>query len=59
MVIFGKPKNESNYICVNSDGCIKLHELGFFPVYRFEGFIYFTKTKEILKTIEELKVKSF
>lgn len=59
MVIFGKPKNPSFYICVDSDGCIKLHELGFSPVYRFEGFIYFTKTKEILKMIEELKIKLF
>ena len=58
MVIYGKPKNKLNYVCVDSDGCIVLHELGFFPVYRFEKKIYFTKTDEILKTIEELKIKS-
>ena len=31
MVIFGKPKNESNYVCVDSDGCRVLHEIGFQP----------------------------
>lgn len=58
MVIFGKPKNESNYICVNSDGCIKLHELGFFPVYRFGGNIYFTKTDKIVEVIKQWNLKT-
>lgn len=59
MVIFGKPKNQSFYICVDSEVGLTMQELGFSPVYRFEGFIYFTKTKEILKMIEELKIKLF
>lgn len=58
MVMLGKPKNKDNYICVDSDGCKILHELGFQPVYRFIGEIYFTKTDTILKTIKELKIKS-
>lgn len=58
MIIFGKPKNESNYVCVNSDGCIKLHELGFFPVYRFLGDIYFTKTDKIVEVIKQWNLKT-
>lgn len=58
MVIYGKPKNKLNYVCVDSDGCKVLHELGFQPCYRFMGEIYFTKTDTILKTIKELKIKS-
>ena len=58
MVIFGKPKNESNYVCVNSDSCIKLHELGFQPVYRFLGEIYFTKTDKIVEVIKQWNLKT-
>lgn len=52
MVIFGKPRNTLNYVCVNSDMCKVLHELGYYPVYRFKGEIYFTKTEEIVEVIK-------
>ena len=52
MVIFGRPKNPSFFVCVDSDGCKILHELGFFPVYRDKGDIYFTKTEEIVEVIK-------
>ena len=58
MVIFGKPKNPSFYICVDSDGCVRLHELGFQPVYRFLGEIYFTKTDEIVEVIKQWNLKT-
>ena len=58
MVIFGKPKNESNYICVDSDVCIILHELGFQPVYRWKNGIYFTKTNEIVEVIKQCSLKT-
>jgi len=57
MVMLGKPKNKDNYICVDSDGCKILHELGFQPVYRFIGEIYFTKTDTILKVVEKCNLK--
>ena len=59
MVIYGKPKNKLNYVCVDSDGCKVLHELGFFPCYRFDGGVYFTKTDEIVEVIKtwNLKIK--
>ena len=53
MVIYGKPKNKLNYVCVDSDGCKVLHELGFQPCYRFMGEIYFTKTDEISEVIKK------
>ena len=53
MVIFGRPKNKLNYVCVDSDGCKVLHELGFQPCYRFMGEIYFTKTDEISEVIKK------
>ena len=53
MVIFGRPKNKSSYVCVDSDGCVVLHELGFQPCYRFMGEIYFTKTDEISEVIKK------
>ena len=53
MVIYGKPKNKLNYVCVDSDGCVVLHELGFQPCYRFMGEIYFTKTDEISEVIKK------
>jgi len=55
--MLGKPKNKDNYICVDSDGCKILHELGFQPVYRFIGEIYFTKTDTILKVVEKCNLK--
>ena len=58
MVIFGKPKNESMYVCVDSDGCTVLHELGFQPCYRFGGKIYFTKTDEIVEVIKQWNLKT-
>ena len=58
MVIYGKPKNKLNYVCVDSDGCKILHELGFFPVYRFDGGIYFTKTDEIMEVIKKCNLKT-
>ena len=58
MVIYGKPKNKLDYICVNSELSKYLHGIGFQPVYRWQGEIYYAKSKEILKTIEDLKNKS-
>jgi hypothetical protein len=58
MIIFGKPKNELNYICVDSEGCIVLHELGFQPVYRWMSKIYFTKTNEIVEVIKQCNLKT-
>jgi len=58
MIIFGKPKNKSMYICVNSDVCVVLHELGFFPIYRDMGDLYFTKTNEIVEVIKRCNLKT-
>lgn len=57
MVMLGKPKNKDNYICVDSEDSIVLHKLGYFPVYRFIGEIYFTKTDTILKVVEKCNLK--
>ena len=58
MVIFGKPKNQSNYVCVDSDGCRILHEIGFQPTYRWMNNIYFTKTDEIVEVIKQWNLKT-
>lgn len=58
MVMLGKPKNKDNYICVDSDGCKTLHELGFQPVYRWKNRIYFTKTNEIVEVIKQCSLKT-
>lgn len=48
-MILGKPKDEENYICVNSKIAVNLHKVGFIPLYRAfnEDKIYFAKTEEI------------
>lgn len=58
MVIFGKPKNPSFYICVDSEAGLTLQELGFFPAYRNKGDIYFTKTDEIVEVIKTWNLKT-
>ena len=58
MVIFGRPKNKSSYVCVDSECCVVLHELGFQPCYRFMGGIYFTKTDEIMEVIKKCNLKT-
>lgn len=58
MVIFGKPNNPSFYICVDSEVGLTLQELGFFPVYRNKGDIYFTKTDEIVEVIKTWNLKT-
>lgn len=58
MVIFGKPKNQSFYICVDSEVGLTLQELGFSPVYRNKGDIYFTKTDEIVEVIKTWNLKT-
>lgn len=58
MVILGIPKHIKAYMCVDSDGCKRLHELGFQPVYRWMGKIYFTKTNEIVEVIKNCNLKT-
>lgn len=55
MLIIGKPIEEENYICVNSERASVLHKLGFVPIYRDIKFnnIYFVKNENIVKVVEE------
>lgn len=57
MVIIGEPKNKLNYISVDSDGCKILHELGFQPIYRWSGYMFFTKSDEILEVCKKCNLK--
>lgn len=55
MIILGEPKDIENYISIDSDRGKILHELGFVPIYKNpkNGNMYFIKTGEILKVVEE------
>ena len=57
MVIMCKPKNETNYISVDSEGCKILHKLGFQPIYKWNGNIYFTKSDEIVEVIKNCNLR--
>lgn len=52
----GIPKNIDNFICVTSEISLKLHKLGFIPMYREIGFdkIYFLKNEEIIEEVKKL-----
>jgi hypothetical protein len=51
MVIFGKPKNINDFICVNGGLVKKLHSLGFQPIYRYFNDVYFIKNKEVEEVV--------
>lgn len=55
MIIFGEPKYPEQYLSIDADRGKILHELGFIPVYKStkNGNLYFIKTDEILKVVEE------
>ena len=55
-MILGNPKDEENYICVDSKMAVKLHKVGFIPVARAfnEDKIYFVKTEEICDFLKYL-----
>ena len=55
MIILGEPKNPELYLSIDADRGKLLHELGFIPIYKStkNGNLYFIKTDEILKVVEE------
>lgn len=55
MIILGEPVDVEHYISIDSDRGKILHELGFVPIYKStkNGNMYFIKTGEILKVVEE------
>lgn len=55
MIILGEPKCPEQYLSIDADRGKILHELGFVPVYKStrNGNLYFIKTDEILKVVEE------
>lgn len=55
MILLGEPADVEHYIFIDSDRGKILHELGFVPIYKSmkNGNMYFIKTGEILKVVEE------
>lgn len=55
MIILGEPKYPEQYLSIDADRGKILHELGFIPVYKStkNGNLYFIRTDEILKVVEE------
>ena len=53
MVIFGKPKRTTDFVCVGTELAKQLHLLGFQPIYRYFGEIYFVKNDEVVKVVEK------
>lgn len=52
MIILGKPNNVEEYIIVDSEKSKELHKLGFIPLYRDYDNIYYLKTEELIKVVE-------
>lgn len=53
-MIIGKPVNINFFLAVDSDKAMVLNQKGFVGAYRDGEFIYFPKTKTLIKTVEEL-----
>jgi len=52
MIIRGHPKNIDNYIKVDAELSLILHENGFFPKYISGDFIYYLKEDALIKFID-------
>ena len=52
MIIRGHPKNIDNYIKVDTELSLILHENGFFPKYISGDFIYYFKEDALIKFID-------
>lgn len=55
MIIRRSPTNIEDFVMVESELSLRLHELGFVPIYIDEEWIYYHKTNEILETIKILE----
>lgn len=55
MIIRQTPKDLDNYIKVDSNLNLILHQNNFPPKFIDDGFIYYLKTEELIKFIDSFK----
>lgn len=53
MIILGEPDDVERFYCADGEEAFEIHRAGFCPKYRAGGYVYFEKTKKLLKFLKK------